>query len=204
MLSQTILYLNHRILHSQNRSLITSFSRFFLSRIFCNYEQTHQFHPNLFKGCFPSCAHSCFISTYSSGQHPVGSATSLPSDSTISSIDKILSPTPIAHDSSNIKESALTGTHESAPIADSSTDVNGDYSVSNSNPQDELIVDAPHVEIVTEEAVIANPQDASVPLMITRNMRSRLIQRGYTESQIKEMTPKDAHLILLSVDANNE
>jgi len=43
-------------------------------------------------------------------------------------------------------------------------------------------------------------QPTGVSLMITRQQKADLRELGYTEEQIRDMTPKDAHKVLGLVD----
>ena len=62
-------------------------------------------------------------------------------------------------------------------------------------PMDEIQL--PHEEIRDQEAETPPEQEhssrASVSLLITQEQKAALRERGYTDEQIREMKPEDAH-----------
>jgi hypothetical protein len=53
-----------------------------------------------------------------------------------------------------------------------------------------------NVVAIREAGTGTDPQPASVPFMLTQNMKRRLRDRGYSDEQITQLTPQQAHEIL--------
>lgn len=79
---------------------------------------------------------------------------------------------------------------EPAPSATRATEASG----ANAGPVD--LSDLTPASVAPTESADAGNTTASIPVMITRAMRSRLSGMGYTDADIAKMTPQDAHAAL--------